>query len=60
MSLKTRRCSFCGTQFECEGWLSAPYSCGEPECERDAVEVERERDEQARCDAQEDNYERYR
>lgn len=59
MPTKIRRCSNCGTQFECESWLRAPYSCGEADCEKEAADSERYAHDERREAAERDDYGRY-
>ena len=59
--MKRLTCFNCGEDLgEGRSYPGDIDSCGKPECEREARDVQRSRDEEARQRAAEDDYERYR
>jgi hypothetical protein len=59
MKLKTVKCSYCGAEHEQVSWASKPFSCGQAECERQMIDDERARQDEAREAAEDDGYGRY-
>lgn len=61
MAKRMQHCFYCGEeQGIFEAWHGDVITCGKLECEREAREVYRARDEEARYAAEQDDYDRYR
>lgn len=60
---KEQYCQFCGEPmgvFKHSVRFDGPLVCGQRECNRDAREQERQREDEIRQSAEDDGYERYR